>query len=59
MVVLSYFMTGSDSEAVQMIFCVDSDTGKYWTMFILSVSFSASPLVSYTATQQMIDQMLY
>lgn len=48
MVVFSSFMTGSASVAVRIIFCVVSDTGSWhtWTMLILFVSFSTSPLES-------------
>lgn len=48
MVVFSSFMTGSAAVAVQIIFCVVSDTGSWhtWTMLILFVSFSTSPLES-------------
>ena len=53
MVVFSSFMTGSASVAVRIIFCVVSDTGSWhtWTMLILFVSFSTSPLES----SQLID----
>ena len=48
MVVFSSFVTGSASVAVRIIFCVVSDTGNWhtWTMLILFVSFSTSPLES-------------
>lgn len=39
-------MTRSDSLAVRMTICVDSDTVRYWTILILSISFSAAPFVS-------------